>query len=89
MTVYYLYKDYDKDKFYEICSAIEAIYKDYKKDKLAVDIDDSLIQVYTNGDKKIIIDNCAESGLIKARTNVDLSDFSYTFAIFKDGELIK
>lgn len=89
MTVYYLHKEYDKEKFYEICRAIEVLYKDYKKEQLLVDVDDSLIQTYTNGDKEIIIDNCAESGMIKARANVDLSDFSYTFAIFKDGILIK
>ena len=89
MTVYYLHKSYDTDKFYEICRAVEEIYKDYEKKQLLVDIDDSLIQTYTNGDKKIIIDNCAQSGLIKARANVDLSDFSYTHAMFKDGKYIK
>ncbi len=89
MAVYYLHKAYDIEKFKEICRAIEVLFPNYEKHKLWIDVDDSMIQKYTNGNEKIIIDNCAESGLIKARANIDLSDFCYTIAIYKDGKLIK
>lgn len=88
MTTYYLYRDYGVNKFYEICSAIEMKYSDFHKEDLLVDIDNSLIQVYTNGNKKIVIDNCAETEKIEARSNVDLSEFEYVIAISKDGNLI-
>lgn len=88
MTTYYLHRDYDVEKFKEICKAIELLYPDYKKDDLLVDVDYSLIQVYTNGDKKIIIDNCAETEVIEARANIDLSNFKYVEAISKNGKLI-
>ena len=89
MTVYYFHRDYDINKFNEICRFFETQFLEYKKEEMLIDIDDSMIQPYTNGDKIIYVVNCAQSGMILARTNVDLSDFSYTFAIFKDGELIK
>ena len=88
MTIYYLNWGYDVDKFKEICQALEIKYKDLKKEELLVDIDDSLIQVYKQGRKEIIVSNSVELDLIKARTNIDLSDFAYTIAIVKNGEII-
>lgn len=88
MTTYYLHRGYSVEKFKEICKAIEVLYPEYKKEKLLVDIDNSLIQVYTNGKKEIIIDNCAETDVIEARSNIDLSGFKYVEAISKNGNLI-
>ena len=88
MTTYYLNRGYNIEKFKEICKAIEMLYPSYKKDKLLVDVDNSLIQVYTDGDKEIVIDNCAETDVIEARANVDLSNFKYVEAFLKNGKLI-
>lgn len=88
MTTYYLNRGYNVEKFKEICKAIELLYPDYKKEELLIDVDDSQIQVYINGNKKIVIDNCAETDVIEARANIDLFDFEYVEAFVKNGELI-
>ena len=88
MTTYYLHLDNSVEKFKEICGAIERLYPDYTKHELLVDVDYSLIQIYTKDSNEIIIDNSAELELIVARTDIDLSDFEYTIAISKNGKLI-
>lgn len=88
MITYYLNRGYNVEKFKEICKAIELLYPDYKKEKLLIDVDNSLIQVYKNGRKEIIIVNCAETDVIEARADIDLFDFEYVEAVSKNGKLI-
>ncbi len=87
MTTYYLHKGYCVEKFKEICKSIELLYPEYQKEKLLVDVDNSLIQVYINGEKEIVIENCAETDVIEARANIDLSAFEYCEAIYENGKL--
>ena len=87
MTTYYLHKGYSVQKFKEICKAVELSYPEYKKEKLLVDVDNSLIQVYINGEKEIVIDNCAGTDVIEARADIDLAAFEYVEAIYENGKL--
>ncbi len=81
MTTYYLHLDNSVEKFKEICGAIERLYPDYTKQELLVDVDYSLIQIYTKDSNKIVIENSSELEVIVARANIDLSKFEYTIAI--------
>lgn len=88
MNVYFLHKGYDIDKFKEICKSVEKLYPNFNKQPLLTDVDDSLIQVYSHNNLEIVITNSAELDLIKAVTNVDLSEFKYTEAILENNKLI-
>ena len=88
MDIYFLHRGYNIEKFREICKAIEREYPYFEKQVLLTDVDDSLVQVYSYKDSKIIITNSAELDLIKAVSNIDLSEFEYTEAIIKDDKLL-
>lgn len=86
MITYLLNYGYNYEKFKEICEYIQSLYPDYTKEELLIDVDYSLIQVYTKGDKEIIITNDADYDDITARTDIDLRNFKYTQAYLSDGE---
>lgn len=86
MITYLLNDEYNDEKFKEICEYLESLYPDYTKQELLTDVDYSLIQVYTKGEKKIIITNDADYDEITVRADIDLRNFKYTQAYLSDGE---
>jgi hypothetical protein len=59
--------------FKATCSRIEHSFPALKKEELLVDVDGSAIQVYNNGETRIVIYDDYEIGAVFVKSDIDLS----------------
>ena len=72
MFTYNISKVADNKAFKKACSAIEDKVKNFKKEKLLVDVDGTLIQIYTVPDGRIKVVNDYLVDAVYADSDVDL-----------------
>lgn len=73
MAIYELHDTNSKDIFYKICEHINEMFPSLRKNKEVIDVDGSIITVYSNSKDKITIVNDTTWDYIYAETNLDLS----------------
>lgn len=62
------------EQFRKACTKLENAYSEVKKDDLLVDVDGSLIQVYSLHEKEIVIYDDYDFGYVFALSDYDIRD---------------
>ena len=70
---YTVYPDNSPEEFERICRLIERNMSGYEKRELLVDVDGSMIQVYENINKKIVVYDDYDVGAVFVRSDISLT----------------
>lgn len=74
MFTYNIFKNANTEEFRKACSTIEAKMPELKKSAPLEDVDGTVIQIYTTGDKKVKVVNDFEVDAVYIDSEIDLSE---------------